>query len=130
ETLCAELSPAWASAGHSAEYWAKVMSDAPRVEALGRDFGRFLPGVFWLNFFGRPYRELLGDDRLRSTPAARVAIVDDGVLVGLAGEGWPGRDSEGSAEPSRQAPLARRARARFPRQASIAGATRRPLNRW
>jgi len=84
EALCIELSPAWASAGNSAEYWAKVMSDPPRVEAVGRDFGRFLPGVFWLNFFGRRYRALLGDDRLRTTPAARVAILDDGVLVELA----------------------------------------------
>src|SRR5882724_1690473 len=53
QTLCAELSPAWGYAGHAAEYWAKVMSDHPRVEAVGRDFGRHLPGVFWLNFFGR-----------------------------------------------------------------------------
>lgn len=59
------------------------MSDGPSIEAVGRDFGRFLPGVFWLNFFGRRYRELLGDARLRSTPASEVAGVDDGVLVGL-----------------------------------------------
>ena len=83
ETLCDALSPAWASAGHAAEYWAKVMSDPPLVEAVGRDFGRFLPGVFWLNFFGRRYRDLLGEDRLRATPAARVAMLDDGVLIGL-----------------------------------------------
>jgi hypothetical protein len=47
ETLCSELSPAWASARQADEYWAKVMSDPPGVEASGRDFGRFLPGVFW-----------------------------------------------------------------------------------
>ena len=37
------------------------MSDTPRVEAVGRDFGRFLPGVFWLNFLaaaGKPHRSL------------------------------------------------------------------------
>jgi hypothetical protein len=86
EAMCSELSPAWAWAGQTAEYWAKVMSDPPRVEAVGRDFGRFLPGLFWLNFFGGRYRELLGDERLRSTPAARVVMVDDGVLVGLASD--------------------------------------------
>jgi hypothetical protein len=84
ETLCSELSPAWGAAGQVAEYWAKVMSDPPRIEAIGRDFGQFLPGVFWLNFFGRRYRNLLGD-RLCSTPAARVAEIDDGVLVEVGG---------------------------------------------
>jgi hypothetical protein len=86
ELLCARLSPAWGSAGHAREYWAKVMSDPPRVEAIGRDFGRFLPGVFWLNFFGRRYRELISDDRLLSVPARKMAAVDDGVLVGLAND--------------------------------------------
>lgn len=84
EFLCARLSPAWGWAGHPREYWAKVMSDTPPVDAVGRDFGRFLPGVFWLNFFGRRCRELIGDDRLRSAPAERVAVIDDGVLIVLA----------------------------------------------
>jgi hypothetical protein len=86
EFLCATLSPAWGWAGHAREYWAKVMSDPPRLEAVGRDFGRFLPGVFWINFFGRRYRELIGDDRLRSAPAERVTIIDDGVLIVIAGD--------------------------------------------
>jgi hypothetical protein len=47
------------------------MSEGPRIEAVGCDFGRFLPGLFWLNFFGRPYRGLIGDAHLRSTPAGR-----------------------------------------------------------
>ncbi len=76
--LCRELSPAWGSACHPDEYWAKVMSDAPRVEAVGRDFGRYLPGVFWLNYFGRPYVDLVGD-RLRSVRGGEP--VGDGVLV-------------------------------------------------
>jgi hypothetical protein len=86
--LCAGLSPAWGSAQHPAEYWAKVMSDGPSIAAVGRDFGRFLPGVFWLNFFGRRYRALLGEERLRSTPADAVLAVDDGVLVALAPGPW------------------------------------------
>jgi hypothetical protein len=44
EVLYAKLSPAWGWAGHPREYWAKVTSDPPRVEATGRDFSRFLPG--------------------------------------------------------------------------------------
>jgi hypothetical protein len=86
EFLCARLSPAWGWAGSAREYWAKVMSDPPRAEAAGRDFGRFLPGVFWLNFFGRRYRGLIGDDRLRSAPAERVEMIDDGVLIAVAGD--------------------------------------------
>ena len=88
--LCAGLSPAWGCAGHAGEYWAKVMSDQPRIEAVGRDFGRYLPGVFWLNFFGSRCQEFIGLDRLRSAPADRVAPVDGGTLVGLGADpaGW------------------------------------------
>jgi hypothetical protein len=88
EMLCSKLSPAWGWAGHPDEYWTKVMSDPPGAEAIGRDFGRFLPGVFWLNFFGGRYRDLLGGHRLRSSPATKVGIVDDGVVVQLASEPW------------------------------------------
>lgn len=84
--LCDRLSPAWGVVCQEAEYWAKAMSDGPTIEAVGRDFGRHLPGVFWLNFFGRPYRQLLGDDRLRQTPARRVQVIDDGVLVRIGDE--------------------------------------------
>lgn len=83
-TLCARLSPAWGAAYQPDEYWSKVMTVQPRVEAVGRDFGRFLPGLFWLNFFGRPYRKLIGDERLRSAPAEQIVTVDDGFLVSLA----------------------------------------------
>jgi hypothetical protein len=41
--------------------------------------------VFWLNFYGRRYCELIGHDRLRSTPADSVAVIDDGVLIAIAG---------------------------------------------
>lgn len=83
QALCGRLSPAWGWAGHPGGYWAKVMTEAPSIRAVGRDFGRYLPGVFWLNFFGRPYRQLIGEERLRSTPASQVAMVDHGVLIGL-----------------------------------------------
>ncbi len=84
EAFCDHLSPAWGAGYHAAEYDAKVMSDGPGVRAVGRDFGRYLPGLFWLNFFGRPYVDLLGQKRLLSTPANRVARLDDGVLVQLS----------------------------------------------
>jgi hypothetical protein len=86
EMLCARLAPAWGSACHPDEYWAKVMSESPRIEAVGRDFGRFLPGLFWLNFFGPRYQELIGEKRLRSAPADRVVGLDHGVILSLAAE--------------------------------------------
>jgi hypothetical protein len=88
EALCDRLSPVWGGAGHPAEYWAKVMSEQPSIRALGWDLGRFLPGVFWLNFFGQPYCRLIGEDRLRSTPTGRVVSADQGVVVGLGLEPW------------------------------------------
>lgn len=81
QSLCQALSPAWASARHPGEHWAKVMSDGPRVEELGRDFGRYLPGVFWLNFFGPPYRDLVGVTRLRAAPGRWIAMVGGGAVV-------------------------------------------------
>jgi hypothetical protein len=84
--LSERLSPAWGRAGSPAEYWAKVMSEPPAIQAVGRDLGRHLPGLFWLNFFGGRLRDLIGADRLLSTPAPLVRPVDAGVLVGLAGE--------------------------------------------
>lgn len=86
ERMAAEMSPAWGASRHPGEYWAKVMSDSPRVEAVGRDFGKFLPGLFWLNFFGRRYCDIIGRERLRSVTAGRVVDVDDGMLIEVASD--------------------------------------------
>ncbi|HEY4027421.1 MAG TPA: hypothetical protein VGO86_13410 [Candidatus Dormibacteraeota bacterium] len=92
--LCQQLSPAWGWAGSAAEYWAKAISDPPRTEAVGRDFGRHLPGLFWLNFFGRRLTSMIGESRLLSAPADSVAPLDAGVLVGVASDPaqWASRD--------------------------------------
>jgi hypothetical protein len=76
KTFCKQFSPVWGGGGHPAEYWAKVMTEQPPIRALGWDLGRFLPAVLWLNFFGRPYRQLIGEDRLQSTPASLVIPTD------------------------------------------------------
>ncbi len=86
ETLCARLAPAWGHAEHPAEYWAKVMSESPRVEAIGRDFGRHLPGVFWLNFFGAAYTERIGAERFAALPPGFTTTLATGHLVRLATE--------------------------------------------
>jgi hypothetical protein len=82
--LCGQLSPAWGDVGAVAEYWAKVMSVSPRIEAIGRDFGRYLPGLFWLNFFGQRLCEHVGRSRFLDARSHIVSEVDAGVLIGLS----------------------------------------------
>jgi hypothetical protein len=69
-----ELPLAWATAYADVEYQAKNMT--PR-RALGRDVLKWLPGLYWLNVFGEPYTDLLGDDVLASVPAHRVERLGD-----------------------------------------------------
>ena len=76
---CALMSPVWASARTTEEYQAKVMRNG---NAAGRDFSRFLPGLFWLNFFGAPYVATIGPDKLEAVPALHKPI-DSGILIQL-----------------------------------------------
>lgn len=88
DAFCAGLSPAWASAQHPDEYWAKVMSDEPPIRAIGRDFGRSLPGVFWLNYFGRALTDVVGEERLQSAPNS--SSIDGGFVISVGDDprGW------------------------------------------
>lgn len=79
--LCGALGPAWASAQHPAEYWAKVMSESPSIQAVGRDFGRYLPGLFWLNGFGPSYVGLVGEQLLLTTPATEVVEAGEVIVL-------------------------------------------------
>ena len=63
--LCQRTSPAWGSI-HDSD---------------GRDFARFLPGIFSANFFGARYVELIGRERLLEAPAQEVSPIDAGVLA-------------------------------------------------
>jgi hypothetical protein len=75
------LQPAWAASYAHDEYVAKVMLTKGRLEAVGRDFSRFLPGLFATNYFGPRYVDLIGKQRLLSAPAADVRELGEGVLV-------------------------------------------------
>lgn len=59
------------------------MTTKPRIEAVGRDFSRYLPGLFWRNYFGPPYCDLIGLERLVATPTANARKVGDGVELGF-----------------------------------------------
>lgn len=83
-TACAKLSP-WHAHGEMTKEWdAKNMNFEHGVRAIGGDISRYLPGLYWLNFFGGPYRDLIGKERLLSAPGHETAEIDAGVLVCLA----------------------------------------------
>ncbi len=84
EALCADLSPPHAYAHMSGEFEAKNIShERGGTQAVGGDVSKALRGLYWLNFFGRPYRDLIGRERLLSAPAHEVREIDDGVLLSL-----------------------------------------------
>jgi hypothetical protein len=82
--LCSALSPVYAQAYMSDEFHAKNIShEGGGTAAVGVDVSKAFPGLYWLNFFGAPYRDFLGRERLLSSPAHEVRELDDGVLVAL-----------------------------------------------
>jgi hypothetical protein len=84
EKLCQGLSPVHGHAEFHEEYDAKNMvHDDGGTRAVGVNVRRHLPGLYWLNFFGRPYCELVGEERILGAPAEEARRVDAGVLVAL-----------------------------------------------
>ena len=83
--LCNALRPFHGDVHASDEWDTKNMShEGGGLEAMGVDISRHLPGLYWLNFFGRPYCDLMGRERLLSAPAAEVREVGDGVVLRMA----------------------------------------------
>lgn len=82
---CSELSP-WYAHGHLREEWDQknISREGGGVMAVGLDVSRYLPGVYWLNFFGEPYCNLIGKDRLLHAPVGEARAVDAGVLLFLS----------------------------------------------
>jgi hypothetical protein len=78
---CAGLSPLWGIAKTRSEYDQKVMNDGPGTWAEGRNFDKYLPGLFAHNYFGPSYVDLIGQDALLSAPAAETRKIGDGVLL-------------------------------------------------
>jgi len=72
----------YAHAEMADEFAAKnLLCDSSGCEAVGVDISKSLPGLYWLNYFGKPYVELIGRNRLLSAPAHEVADFGNGVLV-------------------------------------------------
>ena len=64
------------------------------VRAIGTNFHNSLPGLYWLNHFGPEYVELIGCDRLLTSPAAATDVHQSSVTLLLAESpsGWNTRD--------------------------------------
>ena len=91
---CAKLSPLFGLACATEEYTAKnISTEGGGLRAIGIDIAKYLPGLYWLNFFGAPYGNLIGEKRLASTAAYHVASCGSGYLLQLGPdpEDWNSR---------------------------------------
>ena len=84
EVLAARLPVRYARANIKGEFDAKnLVDDETGVRAIGVLLAHSLPGLYWLNYFGAPYVDLIGRERLLTEPAYEVKPVGDGVLLAL-----------------------------------------------
>ncbi|WP_165073437.1 hypothetical protein [Paludisphaera rhizosphaerae] len=67
------------------------IADEWSVELVGRDMTKSLPGLYWLNYFGEPYVDFIGETRLTTAPGPIVRKVDHGVFIELAESPWDWR---------------------------------------
>jgi hypothetical protein len=91
EALTSRMLIRYANVHLDEEYYAKNMiDDETGTRAIGPNLAEGLPGLYWLNYFGAPYVELIGRERLLTSPAYEVKAVGDGVLVALdaSAEAW------------------------------------------
>ncbi|HEX5084341.1 MAG TPA: hypothetical protein VFY40_20035 [Blastocatellia bacterium] len=94
----ARLPVRYAMAYSAEEFDAKNMVRTPEVvEAVGVQIEKALPGLYWLNYFGPPYLQLIGKERLLSAPAYEVQAVADGVFIGSGDnpKEWNGLEYKG-----------------------------------
>jgi hypothetical protein len=75
----------YAKAHMNQEFAAKNMHQGEDgTWAIGVQLLDYLPGLYWLNYFGPPYCDLIGRDRILTAPAYEVWPSGDGVIVSLA----------------------------------------------
>lgn len=84
EGLCDRLKPWYARAESYDEFAAKNFSTAGGgVEAIGVDISRSLPGLYWLNYFGRECVQAMGDLAFTSSAAFETKRIGEGYLLAL-----------------------------------------------
>jgi hypothetical protein len=79
--LCESMDFMYGFAYCNGEYYSKNMDTTQGFVAVGQDPSRYLPGLYWINFFGKPYVRLIGKKRLMATPGAVIKKLPTGVLV-------------------------------------------------
>jgi hypothetical protein len=84
-TLSEKLSVRYAFACARGEYeYLNIASDETGTRALGRQFQRYLPGLYWLNYYGRECSASFGNIELPKEHAADIQHFREGVIVRLA----------------------------------------------
>jgi hypothetical protein len=81
DELAAATTMVWVAAYLSPEFWRSNIDTSRGVQAIGRDMRQSLPGVYWLNVFGRPYVDLIGERRLLDAPADMVDRRGEHVVI-------------------------------------------------
>jgi hypothetical protein len=79
-----QAAPAYGRALLADEFQHKNLVDnAGHSVALGVDFANGLPSLYWLSIFGSPYIELLGRQKILTSPAPFVEEVGEAVVIAL-----------------------------------------------
>jgi hypothetical protein len=81
EQLAVHTPMLWGAAYLRPEFADSNLDTSHGATAIGRDMRTHLPGIYWLNVFGRPYLDLIGEQQLLAAPAAAARHVGDHVLV-------------------------------------------------
>ena len=83
---CAKfLTPTFGYAATLEEYDSKnTIRDDKGTHAFGVDLANGLPGVYWLNAYGRPYIKLLEAEKLLSVPAPTTRLLGGTIVIVLA----------------------------------------------
>ncbi|MBM0207171.1 hypothetical protein JNW90_32380 [Micromonospora sp. STR1s_5] len=75
----------WGAAYLSPEFARSSIDTNRGMRAIGRDMRTSLPGVYWLNVFGPPYVDLIGERHLFDAPADAVKRRGEHVVIGTYG---------------------------------------------
>jgi hypothetical protein len=69
DELTATSTMLWGAAYLHPEFARSNLDRAKGMSAVGRDMRTALPGIYWLNVFGPPYVDLIGERRILDVPA-------------------------------------------------------------
>jgi hypothetical protein len=98
--LCESMDFMYGFAYCKGEYYSKNMNTSQGYMAIGQDPSQYLPGLYWINFFGEPYVGLIGKKCLMTTPGSVIKETKNGVLVQFGNEplSWRTREYKSAVE--------------------------------